>query len=436
MLDIRFVRAHEQEVRDNLARRRTPEVLRMFDQLVAKDKQWRLQKEEAEKLKALRNQLSKDVNALMKAKKDASAKLKEASEIPGRVKAADDLRLQLEVETRQLLMRIPNLLAEDVPEGKSEDDNKILRTWGKRTDFDFTPQSHVDLIEKLDIADLERAAQVAGARFYYLKNELVLLDMALQKMALEHLAKKGFTPILPPFFMQRTPYEGVTDLKDFQDVMYKIENEDLYLIATSEHPLAAYHRNELLEENNLPIKYAGVSTCFRKEAGAHGRDTKGIFRVHQFTKVEQFVFATAEQAPAIHEELLQNAEEIFQKLEIPYRIVSICTGDIGTVAKKKYDLEAWMPAQAKFREMVSCSDCASYQGVRLGIRYRKKNNFEEKEWVHTLNSTAIANPRALVAILENHQQADGSVSIPKALQPYCGFSEIKAPEPAKTTTQK
>ncbi len=425
MLDLRFVRAHAPEVKANLERRQNPETLRQFDLLLQKDKEWRKQKEEAERLKALRNALSREVNRLKKEGKDAAEKLREASAIPEKIKQADERRITLEQEIHALLLRIPNLLAEDVPEGVGEKDNTVVRTWGKRPSFAFPPKNHVDLIESLGIADLERAAKIAGARFYFLKNELVLLDLALQRMALDFLSAKGFTPVLPPYFMRREPYEGVTDLKDFEDVMYKIEGEDLYLIATSEHPLAAMHAKEIVEEENLPLKYAGTSSCFRKEAGAHGRDTKGIFRVHQFSKVEQFAFCTPKQAPALHEELLSNAEQLFQQLEIPYRVVGMCTAEMGSMARKKYDIEAWMPAQNAFREVVSCSDCGSYQATRLGIRYRKKGKFEEKEWVHTLNSTAVANPRALVAILENHQQEDGSVRIPQALQEYAGFSEIR-----------
>ncbi len=424
MLDMRFVRTHEQEVRQNLARRQNPAVVAFFDQLIEVDRQWRRQKEEAEKIKALRNVVSKEVNALKKSGADASEKLKQAAAIPQQIKEADAQAAELEARARTLLLKIPNMLADDVPEGKTDADNQIVRTWGKTTPKSFTPKSHVDLIESLNVADLERAAKVSGARFYYLKNELVLLDLALQRLTLDYLGKKGFSAILPPYMMQRKPYEGVTDLNDFEQVMYKIEGEDLYLIATSEHPMAAMHMDELFEESQLPLKYAGLSPCFRKEVGAHGRDTKGIFRVHQFSKVEQFVFATPQQAPKIHEELLHNAEAIFKLLEIPYRVVNICTADIGTVAKKKYDIEAWMPAQNTYREVVSCSDCASYQSTRLGIRYRKEGKFEEKEWVHTLNSTAVANPRAIVAILENHQRADGGVDIPKALQPYTGFTEI------------
>jgi seryl-tRNA synthetase len=248
----------------------------------------------------------------------------------------------------------------------------------------------------------------------------------MQQMGMEMLIDKGFTPIYPPFMMRRKPYEGVTDLADFEDVMYKIDGEDLFLIATSEHAIAAMYMDEIFEPIELPIRYAGISTNFRKEAGSHGKDTKGVFRVHQFSKVEQFVVSLPEESWDIHEELLRNHEEYFQKLKIPYRIVNVCTGDIGIVAAKKYDMEAWMPGQGKYREITSCSNCTAYQATRLNIKYRIKKGGTEKAYVHTLNSTMVANPRAIVAIMENYQREDGSIEIPKVLHKYLpsGMKEI------------
>ncbi len=425
MLEIKLIRETPDVVRNDLKKRGDPEKLKMLEELIWVDRQWRQLKEQVERLRAERNAASRKVNELKKAGKDAASAIRAAAEIPGKIASLESQLGALRGKEDYFLMRLPNVLHESVPVGEGEEDNVVVRTWGEAKPLPFPAKSHVDLLELLDVADLERAANIAGARFYYLKNELVPLDLAIQKFALDLLVKKGFTPIYPPFFMHRKPYEGVTDLKDFEDVMYKIEGDDLYLIATSEHPIAAMHANEILEDNMLPLKYAGVSTCFRKEAGAHGRDTKGIFRVHQFTKVEQFVFCRPEESWKIHEQLIANAEEIFRRLEIPYRVVSVCTGDIGTVAAKKYDLETWMPAQNAYREAVSCSNCTSYQAARLGIRFRKAGKFEEKELVHTLNSTAVANPRAIVAILENFQREDGSVAIPAALQPYLnGLREI------------
>jgi seryl-tRNA synthetase len=247
--------------------------------------------------------------------------------------------------------------------------------------------------------------------------------MALLAFAMEGLFKNGYTPIEPPYLMKREAYEGVTALSDFEDVLYKIENEDLYLIATSEHPMAAMFKDEVLKEEELPLKLAGISACFRKEAGVHGKDTRGIFRTHQFNKIEQFVFCTPEESWKLHEELVHNAEELVQKLGLPYRVVNVCTGDIGTVAAKKYDVEAWMPAQNAYREIVSCSNCTDYQARRLNIRYREKEGAPTKGLVHTLNSTAIATGRTIVAILENFQQEDGSIVVPKVLRKYMGDIE-------------
>ena len=247
------------------------------------------------------------------------------------------------------------------------------------------------------------------------------MELALVNFAVDSLVKKGYTFVEPPLMLRRKPYEGVTDLKDFETMMYKVEDEDLLLIATSEHPIAAMHMDETLDEKQLPMKFVGFSPCFRKELGSHSIDTRGIFRVHHFNKVEQFIFCKPEDSWQLHEELLKNAEEIFQKLEIPYRVVSISTGDIGTVAAKKYDIEAWFPRENLYREVISCSNCTSYQATRLNIKYRKG---DEKENVHTLNSTAIATSRAIRAIVENYQQKDGSIKVPKVLQKMIGKKVI------------
>ena len=323
-------------------------------------------------------------------------------------------------------MQLPNVMHESVPTGKDESENVEIRKWGTPPQFAFKPLDHIDLGLKLDLVDLERAAKVAGARFYYLKNELVRLNYALISFALDFIAKKGYTLVQPPYLLKREAISGAVALSDFEDTIYKIEGEDLYLLATSEHALNALHLGEILDGKALPLKYGGVSPCFRKEAGAHGRDTKGIFRVHQFEKVEQFVFCKPEDSWSEHERLITNAEEIFQALELPYRIVNICSGDLGTVAAKKYDLEVWLAGQQRYREAVSCSNCTSYQAVRSNVRYRDKTS-EPTRYVHTLNSTFIATERTLVAIMENFQQADGSVVLPEVLGPYMdGLDAIRA----------
>jgi seryl-tRNA synthetase len=426
MLHIRFIRENPDVIRKDLKKRRNEKKLKEFEDLLRIDERVRSLKIEIQELRTQRNRLSREIGKLKKAGEDDAELTSKAQEVNKRIAEVEADSAVMEEELRSIQMRIPNILHESVPYGADEDENVTVREWGGKPTVDFEIHSHVDLLESLDIGDIPRAAKVAGSRFFYLKNELVTLDMAMQHMALDMLIKKGFTAIYPPFMMRRAPYEGVVDLADFEDVMYKIEGEDLYLIATSEHPMAAMYMDEILEPGDLPIKLAGVSTCFRKEAGTHGKDTKGIFRVHQFMKVEQFVFSHPDESWKIHEELLRNEEEFIQALGIPYRIVNVCTGDIGTVAAKKYDLEFWFPGQQTYREGGSCSNCTSYQATRLNVKFRLEKGGLEKEYLHTLNSTMVANPRAMVALLENCQQEDGSVRIPKVLHRYLpsGLREI------------
>ncbi|MCW4010888.1 MAG: serine--tRNA ligase [Candidatus Bathyarchaeota archaeon] len=423
MLDIKLIRENPELVKENLAKRGNPESLIMLQELIDADKRWR---EDLTKLNDLRHDrkvCTQEIATLKKARQDATAQVEKAKTIDTQITAMEKEVTQIEQKTRQILMDLPNLLHETVPYGTSDQDNVETKTWGKLPQFTFTPKSHIDLALNLDIVDLERAGKVAGARFFFLKGLGVLLDYALMNFALETLYSKGYTPIEPPYLMKREPYEGVTSLGDFADVLYKIENEDLYLIATSEHPMAAMYMNEVIKQDDLPLKLAGVSACFRKEAGAHGKDTRGIFRTHQFNKIEQFIFCMPEDSWQLHEELAANCEEILQKLELPYRMVNVCTGDIGTVAAKKYDFEAWMPAQGAYREVISCSNCTDYQARRLGIRFREKEGAPPKGCLHTLNSTAIATGRTIVALLENCQQEDGSIVIPKVLRKYMGDME-------------
>ncbi len=423
MLDIKLIRENPEFVRSNLMKRADPENIKMLDELIALDKQWRQDLTSLNELRHQRKQVTAEIAALKKAGKDASSSMDKAKLVDTEITCLEKKVADEEEAERDYLLKLPNMLHDSVPIGQGEGDNVQVRTWGTIPTFTFPVKNHIDLALNLDIVDVERAGKVAGSRFFYLKRELVLLDMALMSFAMEELYKSGYMPVEPPYLMRREAYEGVTALSDFADVLYKIENEDLYLIATSEHPMAAMFQNEVLMEDDLPVKLAGVSACFRKEAGVHGKDTRGIFRTHQFNKIEQFVFCTPEQSWQLHEELLQNAERLVQKLELPYRVVNVCTGDIGTVAAKKYDVEAWMPAQNAYREIISCSNCTDYQARRLGIRYRKKEGAPTKGFVHTLNSTAIATGRTIVAILENYQQEDGSITVPHVLSRYMGNIE-------------
>jgi seryl-tRNA synthetase len=423
MLDIKLIRKNPEFVKNNLIRRGNPENSKMLDALVDLDRKWRQDLTKLNDLRHERKNLTAEIATLKKAGEDAGNEVEKAKILDSEIMSIQSQVAIAEEKTRDYLMRLPNLLHETVPVGIDENDNVQVRSWGNAPKFDFTVKNHIDLGLDLDIIDIERAGKVTGSRFFYLKREGVLLDMALMSFAMEETMKKGYLPVEPPYLMRREPYEGVTSLGDFEDVLYKIENEDLYLIATSEHPMAAMFMNEVLKEERLPLKLAGISACFRKEAGAHGRDTRGMFRTHQFNKIEQFVFCKPEESWKLHEELIHNAEELVQKLGLPYRLVNVCTGDIGTVAAKKYDIEVWMPAQNAYREVVSCSNCTDYQARRLGIRYREKEGAPPKAFLHTLNSTAIATGRTMVAILENFQQEDGAVVIPKVLRKYMGNIE-------------
>jgi len=427
MLDIKFVRKNPELVKDNLTRRGALDKISWIDDLLSYDNRWRKLITEINTLRKRRNEITREIGVLKKEERDIAEKVKDAEKIPHKIQKLNHKSLQYKEKIDYILLRLPNLMHTSVPIGKNENDNVELRRWGTISEFDFKPKDHIELSLNLDLIDLERAAKVAGSRFYYLKNELVQLNYALINYALGFIEKKGFTLIQPPYAIKRRAIGGAVALSDFEDMIYKVEDEDLYLIATAEHAILAMHMNEILNGNNLPLRYGGISPCFRKEAGAHGRDTKGIFRVHQFEKIEEFVYCKPEDSWIEHEKLLANAEEILQKLKIPYRVVNVCSGDLGTVAAKKFDIEVWLPGQNNFREIVSCSNCTSYQAVRSKIRYRDKSN-EPTNYVHTLNSTLLATERTIIAILENYQQTDGSIIIPEALIPYMnGTVKIKRP---------
>ncbi|MFX1356290.1 MAG: serine--tRNA ligase [Promethearchaeota archaeon] len=319
---------------------------------------------------------------------------------------------------------VGNIIDDTVPVGENEEFNEILRTFGKIPRFDFIPLSHVDLITKIGGADTNKASQIAGSRFYYLKGDLVSLNLALIKFALDKLVSKGFIPFWTPFFIKHEIIKAAAELADFEDQLYRIQDEDLFMIATSEQPLAAYHYDEIIDPQSLPLKYAGISSCFRREAGSHGKDTLGIFRVHQFEKVEQFIFCKPEDSWKYHEELIKTSEEIYKDLQIPYRIVNLASGELNDNASKKYDLEAWFPASETYRELVSCTNCLDYQARKLKIRMGKVGSQEEKRILHTLNATAIATERTICCILENYQNKDHTVNVPKVLQKYMNGKKL------------
>ncbi len=421
MLDIRLLRDNPDVVRRDLKKRGAAEKERLLDDVIRWDKEWRATTSEADGLKKQRNEITRAVAEAKRAKKNTASLQKEAADLPEKIEALDAKGADLETRVRNGLMRLPNLLHESVPVGKDDTENVEIAKWGTPREVEFELKPHGELLEALGLADFERARKIAGAGFVYMMGDLVRLDLALLQFSLDYMVKQGFTAVFPPFVMHRDAYEGVTDLGDFETVMYKLEGEDLFLIATSEHPIGAMFKDEIIDEAQLPLTFAGISACFRKEIGGHGVDMKGLFRMHQFNKIEQFVFCRPEESWAWHEKIRANGEAIYRALEIPYRVVNVCTGDIGTVAAKKYDIEAWFPRQGKYREVISCSNCTDYQARRLNTRAGKVGG--EKFFPHTLNSTAMATSRGLVAILENYQNEDGSVTVPKVLRPYMGGQE-------------
>ena len=418
MMDVKLVREKPDLIVDSLKRRGAAEKIPLVDEAAKRDGEWRSFKTEVDRLRHRQNELTAQVAALKKKGAPIDDKLAEVKDIPQRIKDLDTKADASSARLTKILLSLPNVLHESVPLGKDETESVTVRKWGKHPDFGFEPKDHIDLLADLGMVDIERGAKVAGARFFFLKGDAVKLEHAIMQYALDHLRSQGFVPVEPPFMLNRSSYEGVVNLEDFGPVIYKIEGEDLHLIATSEHPLVSMHKDEILDASQLPIKYCGFSPCFRVEAGAHGKDTKGIFRVHQFYKVEQVIFSRPEDSWSLHEDLISNAEKIYQALGIPYRVVALCSGDTGFMSAKTYDLEAWLPGQGKYREMASASNVTDFQSRRLRIRYRARQN-EPTVLVHTLNSTAVVT-RTLVALVENFQQKDGSVKIPKALSPYMG----------------
>ncbi len=420
MLDPKILRENPEKIIKMLKARSVEFDL---DSLIESDKKRREFIIKTDELRKKKNQVSLQISEKKKSGESISEFLAEMKNVSTQLAELESIQEKVEGEYAKLAYTIPNLIDESVPIGEGESANKELRKWGTVPQFDFNIQDHVDLSNNLDLVDLERAAKVSGARFYYLRNELVRLNQALINFALDFLTEKNYSLVQPPYLINRKSMEGVIIAEDFKDVIYEIKGEDLYLIGTSEHAMAAMHSDEIIDGKLLPIRYAGISSCFRKEAGAHGKDQKGIFRVHQFDKVEQFVFSRPEDSKNEHERMIQVAEEFYQKLEIPHKVMLLSSEDMGKVSAKTYDIEAWMAGQNAYREIVSCSNCLDYQARRLKIRFRDKTN-EDTQFLHTLNSTLVATSRVLVSIIENFQTKDGHINVPKALQNYIAKSVI------------
>jgi seryl-tRNA synthetase len=426
MIDI--IRENPNVVKESLKKRGMD--TKQVDVLVELDEEWRKKKTEGDAIRARRNKLSLEINELKKAGKDAGKVIKEAASIPDRLKKLDEEIKQVEAKLHTALCSIPNILHESVPAGKDSSENKVVKEFGKKPKFKFKPRNHVELLEMNDLADFDRATKISGARWYFQKNELAILNLAIQRYAIDFMRERGYTFIIPPYFINRKSYEGVTSLDAFQDVLYKVEGEDLYAIATSEHPGTSAYAGEVFQDAKLPLKLVAYSPCFRKEAGAHGIDQKGIFRIHQFDKVEQLIISTPEKSWEMHEELIKNAIDFWKTLEIPFRQIALCAGDTGRVSAKTYDLEAWFPAGGQYREIVSGSNVTTWQSQRLGIKCETSPGVNRR-LAHTLNSTCVAVQRCMAAILENFQNEDGTVTVPKVLQKYTGFKVIGKPAKKK-----
>jgi seryl-tRNA synthetase len=417
VIDLKILRENPDAIRHSQKVR--GEDVAVVDQLIEADALSRTALSEFETIRAEQNALSKSVGAAKGDEK--TALLENAKELANKVKAADAKRSELEAKTREYLLKISNLIDLEAPVG-GEEDFKVLEEIGKPRDFKsegFEPKDHVELGKLLKAIDTERGAKVAGSRSYYLTGPGAMLEFALVNFAISSAVKAGFIPVIPPVLVNPAAMEGTGFLGQAAENVYHLEEDDVYLVGTSEVPLAAYHMDEIVE--NLPIRYAGYSSCFRREAGTYGKDTRGIIRVHQFDKVEMFSFIKPEDAKAEHLRLLEWEKDFLKAMEVPFRVIDVASGDLGSSAIRKFDCEAWIPTQNSYREVTSTSNCTEFQARRLNIRYRDESGTKP---VATLNGTLVAVPRMIVAILENHQNKDGSVNVPKALRPFLGVETL------------
>jgi len=420
MLDMKIVRQDPEKIQKMLRDRYVEFDL---DSLLDLDKKRREYILSTDDLRKKKNEMSLKIAEAKKAGQDADKIIQEMQLVSRQLTELEETQNKTELEYSKLILTLPNIFDQTVPIGEDSSVNKEVKKWGNIPKFDFQVSDHIDITQKLNLVDLQRAAKTAGARFYYLRGDLVKLNQSLIQFALDFLDDKGFTLFQPPYMINKKSMEGAIIAEDFKDVIYKIDDEDLYLIGTAEHAMASMYADEILDGASFPMRCAAISPCFRKEAGAHGKDQKGIFRVHQFEKVEQFVFSRPEDSWKEHEKMIAITEEFFQKLEIPYRVMLLSSGDMGKISAKTYDLETWMAGQNAYRETASCSNCLEYQARRLKIRFRDRTN-EDTKYVHTLNSTLVATERTMVAIIENFQTKDGHIEIPRELQKYVGKKTI------------
>jgi len=418
MLDIKFIRENPDKVKEGC---KAKQVKVDIDRLLEVDKKRRETLQALEDIRAQKNKANKEIQKA-KNKREKEKIILKMRELDKNNDRLDENLKELEKKFNNLMFQIPNLPQEGVPVGKDEKDNVILRGVGEKTKFDFKPKDHLEIAEKLDLIDIKRAAKVSGTRFYYLKNEAVLLEFAIINFVFENLLKESFIPTIPPVILKEEMMRGMGYLEQLdREEAYFLEKDNLCLVGTSEQSIGVSHAGEIFDEKELPKRYLGFSPCFRREAGSYGKDTKGIFRVHQFDKTEMFSFSKPEDSKKEHQFFLSTEEKLMQLLKIPYRVVQISTGDLGFPVAAKYDIESWLPSENRYRETHSTSNCTDFQARRLDIRYRTKRGLE---FVHMVNGTALAIGRILIAIIENYQQKDGSIKVPEALQKYLKFKVI------------
>ena len=424
MLDLAFIRNNPDIVKEAA---RVKNNTLDIDHLLEVDRQVLALQRQVEEVRAEQNQISKRVQQAGKDKELRDALIAQGKQLADQIKALEPRLRELEDERQQLLYYVPNIPDPSAPIGKDENDNVPFKYWGEPPKFDFEPLDHYALMQKLDVVDIERAVKVAGARSYALKGDAARLELALMNFAMDRVARKGFTPIIVPAMARDFCFIGSGQFPKGRDQVYALEDEDLFLVGTAEVSITGMYKDEILKAENLPMTFVGYCPCFRKEAGTYGKDTRGVFRIHQFNKVEQYVICKADHEESVrwHEQLLANSEELVQALELPYRVVNVCTGDMGDGKVGMYDLECWIPSEGRYRETHSCSYFHDWQARRVNIRYRDEDG--KVRFVHTLNNTAIASPRILLPLFEVHQQPDGSVRIPAALRPYMGGQEYIRP---------
>jgi len=422
MLDLKLLRSEPERVKAALARRGAGGEV---DELLTLDARRRELLPQVEDAQAERNAASKRIGEIKREGGDADAEIAAVGRLRETIDSGREELEAIEGALRELTLALPNIPDDDAPDGMVEEDAVVLREVGEVPSFDFEPRDHLDIGTELGVIDMEAGARLSGSRFAFLKGDLVLLELALVRLAIDTVRAEGHEPVIPPVLVRAEALEGTGYFPEARDQIYEIEKDDLFLTGTSEVALAGLHADQILEADQLPLRYCAFSTCFRREAGAAGRDTRGIFRVHQFDKVEMFSFVAPSESKAEHERLLSIEEKILSELEIPYRVVNIAVGDLGAPAAKKYDCEAWIPSQGRFREVTSCSNTTDYQARRLSCRYRPGDG-ESPEAVHTLNGTATAVGRTIIALIENRQEADGSFSLPSSLQRYGAPERIPA----------